>query len=124
MERKLIFSARYPIPSVIDHRSDPLIDPEKWLTEFLCSEEERDVLADRLIEMARYVSESQELAMDIYDSPLMVWINLYLDETLYFGEDTRMIAALLFVCGQLATCTRQSGAYAICLSMIYDREAM
>ena len=102
MKRELIFSARYAAVSEYQNCYDKQLEPERWAADFLDSKESRTVLAGRLIEEAKYLSVTGALDMDIYTSPHLVQIELYLDQTLYFSAQMQQLAVLLWVCDELS----------------------
>ena len=102
MKRKLVFSARYDIDSVCEDRFDERFEPERWPADFLESQESRAVLADRLVAIAKYISVTGALGMDVYTSPYSVQIRLHLDQTLYYPVQMRQLAALLQVCDDVS----------------------
>ena len=101
MTRKKIFSARYSVDAPMDLCGCDLLQPDHWASGFLESEEDRETQAARLIEAAGEISMSEQLDMDIYDSPLHVKIDLILDAVPHFQSQMQAVGALLRVCDML-----------------------
>ena len=100
MSNQPIFSQRYSLDSEYEEGL-PLIDYDRWVAEFRKSNDDRSVLADRVIALAQHISKREQIGMDIYDSEYVVQIDVFLDDALYFENAMQALAALLQVCDRM-----------------------
>ena len=119
MNRKLVFSERYAMEPIYDLEETP--DPMDWLPDFQDPWGDRNMLADRLIQIAGSISRGWHFDMDIYDSPVSVDIDLFLDESVYCEDYPKQLAALLSVCDECSI-TACRDRTQIVFAMHYNRE--